>query len=110
MCFIDATMALHNTSGLYLWENNCPAGVMHPPSALDEKLMQMAREKGEIAGKLLMSWNDEQRIPIIIEKRGVPRLQNHCSILNSSHRASRILNFCGFPVIDIGISFTNRIC
>ena len=57
MCFIDATMALHNESGLYLWENNCPPGVMHSPSAFDAKLIQMTREKGEIAEDLkLLDW------------------------------------------------------
>ncbi|MFT5729359.1 MAG: adenosylhomocysteinase [Desulforhopalus sp.] len=57
MCFIDATMALHNESGLYLWENDCAPGVMHTPPALDEKFMQMTREKGKIAEDLkLLDW------------------------------------------------------
>ena len=52
MSFIDATMALHSEAGLYLWENKCSPGVMETPPALDEKFMQMTREKGEIAEDL----------------------------------------------------------
>lgn len=52
MNFIDATMALHNEAGLYLWENDCSPGVIDIPSHLDEKCLHITRDKGEIAEDL----------------------------------------------------------
>lgn len=64
MNFIDATMALHNEVGLYLWGNDCLPGVLDTPSHLDEKCLQITREKGDIAADLqLLDWlfTEEQK-------------------------------------------------
>ncbi len=52
MGFIDGIMALHNEAALYLITNNCPSGVSKTPLELDEKILKLTREFGEISEDL----------------------------------------------------------
>jgi adenosylhomocysteinase len=50
--YIDATMSLHNLGALWLFEHSDCSGVILPPSDMEQQLLDITREFGEIGDDL----------------------------------------------------------
>lgn len=52
MKYIDATMALHNAGAVWLAQHPHASGLIDPPAALEEELLEVCRRDGTIADEL----------------------------------------------------------
>lgn len=52
--YIDATMALHNEGAIYLTTHPSRAGIINPPTEIEERLLNICREKGCIKKELTL--------------------------------------------------------
>lgn len=62
LCYIDATMALHNRGAEYLLNNSGFTGMILPPAEIENELLAVSKSKGKISSELAGLFDQKQNI------------------------------------------------